>query len=210
MVVWFFCHDRFMTSAVAQSIATKAHEEGGLVSSYFFAWEGNQEQRNPDHLIPTIAYKMAQFDNDLFRKIANIIAANPDVRDKAASTQIRLLLKEPLIDMDASMAHGLSLLIVIDALDTCNGLEDSEVADDISLLLQALTAIPLRIKVVITSRLYGPIQQIAHSQNLPQCQWVRLPHYSRPGSHRTQHNTTLTDADKGTHALTQLSLRDGS
>jgi hypothetical protein len=199
-VFWFFCHDRSTTSAVVQSIAAKAHKEGRLMSSYFFAWEGDEEQRNPNHLIPTITYQIAQFDNDLFRKITEIIVANPDVRDKAASTQIPLLLKEPLMSMDTSVAHELPLFIVIDALDACSRLEDTEVADDISLVIQALTTTPLPIKVLITSRFYGPLQQIIRSHNFPQCQLARLPHYGRTDLDRAQHGKNLSDVEKGADA----------
>jgi hypothetical protein len=114
MVYWLYGDRRLTTSAIAQSIAIKAHEKDQLISSFFFAWNGDTAWRDSAHLIPTVMYKMARFDKDFLRCITGAISVEPDIRDRQASEQISFLVK-------MSFRHyketgNRALLFVIDAL----------------------------------------------------------------------------------------------
>lgn len=192
MVFWLFGDDRSVTSAVARSVAIQAEREIRLVSSFFFAWSGNQESRDPANLIPTVAYGIAQFDIDMLRMIAESIAMYPDLRDKGATTQVSMLLKRPFMDMANRVHFDLPALIVIDALDTCTNLDDPRIAADVALLIETLAAKPLRIKLLITSRFPRAIEIIADSQNFPRYGEFAIAHDTM-----TDHDQTASVAIPG-------------
>lgn len=176
MVFWLFGNDRSETSAVAQSVALRAHAENRLASSFFFPWSSSQKGRDPADLVPTVMYKLAQYDPDILRTVVNSIIANPDVRDEKARMQIYLLSKIPFINMDSLTSLNLSLLIVIDALDTCNDLDDPLTVAAIGEFIQTLCTQPLRIKVLVTSRFPRAIRQIVCGQAFPPYRQLALPY----------------------------------
>lgn len=170
MVCCLYGDNRSVTSAIAQRVARRAQEENQLLSSFFFAWSGNEEGRKSANLIPTMIYQLAQWDSLCRHKIAMAIKANRDVRDKDASIQISLLLKKPFKDENSFVTSGLRPVVVIDALDVCSELDRSKVAQDIGLFIQALAQ--LRIKVFITSRFPQAIKDIVTRDGFSQFQLV--------------------------------------
>jgi hypothetical protein len=165
MVYWMYGDRRSTTSAIAQNIAIRAHQEGQLVSSFFFAWNGDAASRNHDHLIRTIMYKMAHFDKDFFRCITDTISNTPDIWVQKASEQISLLVKMSFRDYEKTVNRP--LLIVIDALDTCNCVDDPAIARDIAMFAQALSEMPVQIKIFITGRFTQVTSQVTQCSEFP-------------------------------------------
>jgi hypothetical protein len=178
MVFWLFGNSRPETTAIAQSVAIWAKSENRLASSFFFRWSGNQDERNPADLIPSVMYKFAQYDPDVLRRVAESIIACPDVRDQGTTTQISLLLEKPFSDISDIMSLDLPLLVVIDALDTCNDLTDPQIARAIVLFIRTLTSKPLQIKILIISRLPRAIRHIIDDPVFPACYELVLPHHA--------------------------------
>jgi hypothetical protein len=197
MVLWVHGGARLATTAVAQGVAKRAHEEDRLLASYFFSWTGDAERCDPANLIPTIMYKIALFDEDFLRRVAHAVDMERDIRDKDASVQISLLLKNSF--EHAITASGAPLLIVIDAMDACNHLDVPKVAQDIASFLQTLTALPLRVKIVITSRFTQTIIRVLEKLHAPGHQSLEMPPFGVE-ERRTQLNIAshVSEADKGT------------
>jgi hypothetical protein len=173
MVYWLYGDRRSTTTAIAQSIAIQAHQEDRLVSSFFFAWNGDAASRDATHLIPTVMYKMARFDKDFLRCITRTIGVEPDIRDRKASEQISFLVDMSFRDYEETVNRP--LLIVIDALDTCNLVHDPAIARDIAMFIQALSKMPMQIKIFITSRFTQVTSQISQCSEFPRYCTCELP-----------------------------------
>jgi hypothetical protein len=181
---------RSTTTAIAQSIATQAHQEGWLVSSFFFAWNGNSEWRDPEHLIPTIMYKVARFDKEFLRRIARAISDEPDIRDRESVEQVSFLVQRSFRGYETSSTQP--LLIVIDALDTCNRVDELTTARDIATFILALSSAPLHFKILITSRFAQITSSIIRYYEMPSYRMVEIPSVMK--EHQSQ-------ADFATHML---------
>jgi hypothetical protein len=196
MVFWLHGEPRFATTAIAQSVAMRAQNEGRLLSSYFFSWTGSDESRNdPAHLMPTVMYKVALFDDDFLRRIARSIGTDRDIRNKEASTQMSVLLKRPFDDTTVLLPSR--PVIVIDALDTCNDLKEPRVARDVSTFLRALVTPPFLAKLFITSRFKHPIRKLLESDDF--LSHRSLIHTLSPGRRKDQPmaEPSISDADRG-------------
>jgi hypothetical protein len=185
---------RSATSAIAQSVATQARDEGQLLASFFFSWQGGPEGRDIANLIPTIMYSLARFNKDYLRSIVHAIRMDPDIRDKEARWQISLLLKDPL--PNSAMPIGSPLLIVIDALDACDRLDDPKTASDMTLFIQTLTSMPLRVKFFITSRFAGMMNKVVGISGFPCYRSSELPSSkSREPETQVNFSTYISDTD---------------
>jgi hypothetical protein len=196
-VFWMYGDARSATTAVAQGVAKRAHEEGQLLASYFFSWTGDTERRDPANMIPTIMYKIALFDKDFLCRVAHAVDIDRDIRDKEASVQISVLLKTSF--KDAIAPSGSPLLIVIDSLDACNHLDDPKIADDIALFIQTLTTLPLHVKIFITSRFTQAVRRVLEKLHPPGYRSHELPVFGAE-ERQTQMDIALhmSEADKGT------------
>jgi hypothetical protein len=196
MVFWAYGNARSTTTAIAQSVAMQAHREDRLLASFFFSWAENAERRDPAHLIPTNVYRIALFDKEFLRRVAHAIDTERDIRDKEASVQISVLLKKSF--EDAITPSRSPLLIVIDALDACDRLEEPKVAQDMALFIQTLTELPLRIKVLITSRFTQSIRRVLEKLHSPGHQSLVLSPFRTERQTQIDVATHVSEADKGT------------
>jgi hypothetical protein len=196
MIFWVHGGARFATTAVAQGVAKRAREEDRLLASYFFSWTGDTERCDPANLIPTIMYKVALFDKDFLCRVARAVDLDRDIRDKDANAQISILLKKSF--ENATTASRAPLLIVIDAMDACNHLDDPKVSQDIASLLQTLTTLSFRVKIVITSRFTQTIGRVLEKLHAPGHQSLEMPPFVVE-ERRTQLNIAshVSEADKG-------------
>jgi hypothetical protein len=173
MVYWLYGDRRSTTSAIAQSIAIRARQTSQLISSFFFAWNGDASSRNHAHLIRTVVYKMAHFDKDFLRCITRVISDVSDIGDRKASEQIASLVKMSFRDYKESL-NG-PLLIVLDALDTCNCVDDPAIARDIATFVQALLEMPVEVKIFITSRFTQVASRVIQCSEFPICHTCEMP-----------------------------------
>jgi hypothetical protein len=157
---------RSAVTTISRYVVTRARNEGRLLASYFFPWMGEAKHRDPAELIPTIIYQIAMFDKDLLRRIADAIAMDRDIRDREADSQIQMLLDLPL--KDASIHSRLLPLIVIDAVDACDGLDSDHVASGIGSFIAKLTSMtPLHIKIFITCRFPKIVEEVLKQPGSP-------------------------------------------
>ncbi|KAJ3572873.1 hypothetical protein NP233_g2810 [Leucocoprinus birnbaumii] len=132
-------------SAVAQTFAEYCEENGCLGSSYFFSRSNHRDKF--ETVIPTIVYHLASAFPEYGILLDRIIANDPTVLDKAPRTQLRKLIVEPFSFLQAQ-GHPLtqrSLVILLDGLDECHGLElQCELVEMIGELVRLKKDLPFR------------------------------------------------------------------
>jgi len=101
---------------------------------------------NVENIIPTIAYRLAQFSPAFRSALGKILEKDPKALTRDVRSQFQKLIKQPMQEAKSTMLNG--VVVAIDALDVCyNG-------DEVLLFLQTLMkhAAGLPIKFFITSR----------------------------------------------------------
>jgi hypothetical protein len=200
MVYWMCGERRSTTTAIAQSIAKRAHQEGRLISSFFFAWKGDSACRDPEHLIPTIMYKVARFDKEFLRRIAQAISVEPDIRDREVAEQISYLVQKSFRGYEMSSIQP--LLVVIDALDTCNRVDELATARNIAAFILALSSAPLHFKILITNRFAQITSSIIRQSKMPSYRMVKLLSITKEYQNQADFATHMLETnDRGTFQI---------
>ncbi|KAF5346544.1 hypothetical protein D9756_010035 [Leucocoprinus leucothites] len=114
-VLWLWGPAAVGKSAVAQTVAEDLKKEGLLGAVFFFSRPNNRS--NPDVVIPTLVYQLAQLLPEYRRTIVQCITADPLILDKSRRVQFKELIIKPFL---ATTFHHQPLLIVLDGLDECN------------------------------------------------------------------------------------------
>ncbi|KAH7473859.1 hypothetical protein FOMA001_g12749 [Fusarium oxysporum f. sp. matthiolae] len=140
-------------STIALTIAREYHQKGKLGGSFFFS-RGHSGLAISDKFVATIASQLAQHSQELQARIQEAVCANPDISSKSLSYQWERLVLQPLA-LACSQGSLRSLLIVVDALDECEGDED------LCLLIRCLAScVPPgghQLRILATSRPERPI-----------------------------------------------------
>ncbi|KAF5357847.1 hypothetical protein D9756_001249 [Leucocoprinus leucothites] len=122
-MIWLFGAAGVGKSAVAQTFAEAAKDQGLLAASYFFSSTQGGKRSDPLRVIPTIAYQMA-IHNDRYKSaITRKLASDPSALDATLEAQFRGLIEEPFLQLASHQAQPFykSLhVIVIDGLDECS------------------------------------------------------------------------------------------
>jgi len=144
-------------STIAHTVAREWNAQKRLGASFFFS-RGEGDLAHASKFFTTLAYQLACWRTDSGRCLADAIGKAicdcPDIRQKNLKEQWRQLIFEPL-----SKASQLpALLLVVDALDECEGENDIELI--VQLLSQAKDITSVRLLVFVTSR---PETSIRHS-----------------------------------------------
>jgi len=121
-------------------------KESDLLGGDFCCSRGLFPRRNMNNIIPTIAYRLAQFSPAFRSALRNILQKDPEAFTEDVRLQFQKLIQQPIQDLKNAMLNG--VVVAIDALDACY--DDGEVL----LLLQTLMkhAGGLPIMFFITSR----------------------------------------------------------
>lgn len=125
-----------------------------LGASFFFK-RGEADRGNALKLFPTVARQLAARIPQLRSPMQRAVTEDPYIGTKAMSEQFDKLLLEPLQELEQSGISMPILLVVIDALDECEG------DKDIRLILQLLPRIQttsIQLRVFLTSRPELPIR----------------------------------------------------
>ncbi|KAH8753279.1 hypothetical protein F5883DRAFT_432523 [Diaporthe sp. PMI_573] len=138
-------------STVSRTVAQRFHERGLLGSSFFFK-RGEADRGHAARLFTTLAAELAKKIPRVARQIQTAIDADPDLGSKALREQFEKLILRAL----ANMRNPQTLIIVIDALDECDG--DTDIKAIIHLLSQAQTLPSVRLRSFLTSRPELPIR----------------------------------------------------
>jgi hypothetical protein len=161
-------------STIALTIAREYDERGRLGASFFFS-RGGGDLGSSSKVVTTLAAQLANKLPDLKSHIYKAVA-DTDIGNLGLYYQWEKLILQPLSRLEES-SHPLPLVLVVDALDECDGEEDVQLVLQLFATTKSLQNIQLRI--FITSRPETPIrygindiQETAHQDfvlhNIPQ------------------------------------------
>ena len=141
-------------STIARTVAREYYEQGRLGASFFFS-RGGGDLGSSNKVFTTLATQLANKSPNLKRYIYEAVAEHTDIGNFGLYDQWKRLILQPLARLEES-SFPLPIVLVIDALDECEG------EDDVRLVLQLLsTAKPLQnvqLRIFITSRPETPIR----------------------------------------------------
>ncbi|TGZ76394.1 hypothetical protein EX30DRAFT_289413, partial [Ascodesmis nigricans] len=141
-------------STIARTIARSCYGEKRLGASFFFS-TGHADLKNARKFLTTIALQLGDSIPNLQPLLCEAIIKNPDISNQSKREQWNHLIFNPLFNLRETTPQA--FVVVIDALDECDG------EDDIQLILQLLSqanALPItHLKVFVTSRPEIPIRK---------------------------------------------------
>lgn len=141
-------------STIARTVARRYSIEKRLGASFFFD-RGVENISHTGLFFTTIARQLADTFPMLEPLICKILESNKDISRQTLRDQWEKLILGPLSELDA-VSTQILVIIVIDALDECQG------DDDIRLILQLLIEVKrlerIRLRFFITSRPETPIR----------------------------------------------------
>ncbi|KAI1124256.1 WD40-repeat-containing domain protein [Nemania abortiva] len=142
-------------STISRTLASNSFERGQLGASFFFK-RGEGDRGKASKFFTTIASQLVQREPALAPHVKEAIDANPSIFGKALAEQCKKLISEPLSKISSPDRSGDVLVIVIDALDECDGKED--IRRIIHLLSLVNVSQSPRLRVLLTSRPELPIR----------------------------------------------------
>ena len=141
-------------TTIAQTIAERVFAEGRLGAS-FFCSRDFEDRSDLRFIFPTLAFQLAHKYPQFRPHLVSLLRTNPDVVYESLCNQMQKLIAEPL------RAAGVSVVIVIDALDEC---KDDEPSSAILSVLGRFVGEISNVKFFITGR---PEQRIKTGFRLP-------------------------------------------
>lgn len=136
-------------STISRTVAKSLSQAKSLGASFFFK-RGEGDRGNALKLFPTLAIQLATAVPQLIPSILKAVHGIPDIATKAMKEQFDKLLLQPLLSLKKSDLPIQTVVIVIDALDECEG--DNDVRLILQLLPQLQKSNALRLRVFLTSR----------------------------------------------------------
>lgn len=135
-------------STISRTVAAHFADEGRLGASFFFS-RGRGDLRNAAKLFPTISAQLAGYLPTLRPAVSEAVAKHYSTSEPSLSDQWKYLVLEPLLSLKA-VSNILPPVIVIDALDECEGRGDIQLILKLLAMLKRITSI--RVRVFLTSR----------------------------------------------------------
>ena len=139
-------------STIARTIGVKAEEAGYTTASFFFSRIGSAGQRDPAYVFPTLAHQLAAGHSELRQLIGDAVINSLDIDSAATSEQFRTLIATPLDAFCTKSGSVGSILIVLDALDECQGFEEKRPQEILARLCDHAYQAASRIRILLTSR----------------------------------------------------------
>ncbi|KAJ5661456.1 uncharacterized protein N7477_009072 [Penicillium maclennaniae] len=140
-------------STIARTVAQGFKERGLLGASFFFK-RGEADRGTAAYLITSIAGQLVTRHRQLVPEVLNAIKTDPKITSKFLRDQFDQLLYRPLLKLRPEQST--TVVIVIDALDECEG--DKEIKLILHLLFKLQEIQSVRLRVVLTSRPELPIR----------------------------------------------------
>lgn len=147
-------------STISRTLARSYSERGRLGASFFFK-RGEGDRGGVSKVFPTITAQLIERLPALAIHVKDVIDGDPRIFEKALQEQFQKLILEPLSKASPHIRQVHVLLIVIDALDECNGDEDVRLI--IYLLSRTNSSMAPRLRIFITSRPELPIRLGFHA-----------------------------------------------
>ncbi|KAL2004853.1 hypothetical protein VTN00DRAFT_3126 [Thermoascus crustaceus] len=136
----------------------KYYDEGRLGASFFFA-RGGGDAGHGGKFFTSIAVQLADKSPSLRHYICDAIAEHSNIASLSLRDQWRHLVLRPLLKLRGDFPCT-SLLLVVDALDECEG--DYSVQEILRLLTEARSLQTVRLRILLTSRPEIPIRHGFH------------------------------------------------
>jgi len=142
-------------STISRTMAESFSMSKSLGASFFFE-RGEGDRGNARKLFPTIAKQLAVSIRQLKPFLQESVLGSPDIAEKAIREQFDKLIVQPLQSLERSDVPFQTMVIVMDALDECEG--DSDIRLILQLLPQLQNITSIRLRVLLTSRPDLPIR----------------------------------------------------
>jgi hypothetical protein len=141
-------------STIARTVAREYHRQERLGASFFFS-RGGGDVSHAGKFFTSIAVQLANKLPLLKRYILEAIAQHSDIGSQALRDQWNQLVLRPLLRLDGNL-HQSPLILVLDALDECEGEDD--IRGILQLLAEARALRSVRLRIFMTSRPEIPIR----------------------------------------------------
>lgn len=141
-------------STISRTMA-KSFKQAKILGASFFFKRGEADRGNAIKLFPTITKQLVANIPQLSPGVREAIHHDPDISTRSLKEQFEKLLLQPLLGLKTLDRQSQTLVIVIDALDECEG------DDDIRVILQLLPRLrinAIRLRIFLTSRPELPIR----------------------------------------------------
>ncbi len=135
-------------STIARTIAQEYYNRKRLGASFFFS-RGMGDRSHAGMFFPTIAVQLARISSALKQHICTGVDEHNDIADRWQRDQWEHLILQPLSKLMANSCQS-PLILVIDALDECDG--DNDVKGILQLFAEAKSLKPIQLRIFITSR----------------------------------------------------------
>jgi hypothetical protein len=142
-------------STISRTVAQSFADKGQLGASFFFK-RGECDLNNAAKFFTTIAAQLAIKVPGMIPHIRRAIDSDPAISEKALKEQFEKLILQPLSKMQGVSPQAWRLVIVVDALDECEGENDIQTILLLLSQLRDMTLVCLRI--FVTSRPELPIR----------------------------------------------------
>lgn len=141
-------------STISRTVAQSFADKGDLGASFFFK-RGERDRSSAALLFTTIAAELVARVPALATDIGAAIEANRAITGKPLKEKFGKLILEPMRNLKDDSGHIKKVVIVIDALDECERVDDIKLV--IHLLSLAKTVSSVRFRAFVTSRPELPI-----------------------------------------------------
>jgi len=138
-------------STIARTVAQELAEKKRLAASFFFT-RGKKDISHSHMFFTTIAAQLANSLPVLRASISDAIDNNADIFQQGLREQWNQLILNPL---KSAPTRSIQLVVVIDALDECDSMQDIQLI--LQLIAEAKDLVTVRIKIFLTSRPEVPI-----------------------------------------------------
>jgi hypothetical protein len=138
-------------TTVARSVARWYHATQRLGASFFFSRGGGDVGR-AGRFVTSIAVQLARSVSGVRRHINNALLQRPEIASQSLRDQWQYLVLEPL----SKLKGPAIFVLVIDALDECEGSNDTQLI--VQLLAMSGSLENVRLRVFLTSRPEVPVQ----------------------------------------------------
>jgi hypothetical protein len=139
-------------STVAKTVARRYFDQRRLGASFFFSRGGGDVGR-AEKFVTSTAVQLANTVRSLRRHVSSAITEHGDIATRSLGDQWRVLVLDPLSKLEENVT---SYVLVIDALDECEG--DDNIRIVLRLLAAARSLKRIRLRILLTSRPGLPIR----------------------------------------------------
>jgi hypothetical protein len=163
-ILWVFGLAGVGKTAVAQTVAESAMNEQILGVAFFISRQ--RRQNDPARFFISIACQLTLQDEQYQQSVGEQLSADPGLLKRDMKTQFQKLIVEPLSGLNRER----KLLIIIDGLDECQGIDDQR---SIINLIASTAQLSLPVIWMICSRPEFQIKSAFEADDVKRCCWRR-------------------------------------